>query len=65
MNTEKMPLEKKIEPSCLLICSSCGSNNKQEDKKHCFWEEDLERGTQLICFDCYMENETIIRDFGF
>jgi len=67
MNTENKSLENESQPSCLgvVMCSSCGSNIKTEDKKHCFLDEDIEQGTPLLCFDCYMENETIIRDFGF
>lgn len=67
MNTDKTSLENETTPSCLgaVMCSSCSSIIKPEDKKHCFWDEDIEQGTPLLCFDCYMENETIIRDFGF
>jgi hypothetical protein len=67
MSTEKTSLENESKPSCLgaVMCSSCSEIIKPEDKKHCFWEEDLEQGTPLLCFDCYIENETIIRDFGF
>jgi hypothetical protein len=67
MNTEKTSLENENQPSCLgaVMCSSCSSVINTTDKKHCFWDEDIEQGTPLICFECYMENETIIRAFGF
>jgi hypothetical protein len=67
MSTEKTSLEAESQPSCLgaVMCSSCGSNIKTEDKKHCFWDEDIAQDTPLLCFDCYVEKETIIRDFGF
>ena len=48
-----------------VMCSSCNTIIKNEDKKHCFWDEDVEQGVPLMCFDCYVENESIIRDFGF
>lgn len=67
MNTDKTQSEAQNQPSCLgaVMCSSCSSIIKPEDKKHCFCDEDVEKGTPLLCFDCYIENETIIRDFGF
>lgn len=67
MNTDKTSIENKNKPSCLgaVMCSSCSSIIKPEDKKQTFWDEDLENGTPLLCFECYIENETIIRDFGF
>ena len=48
-----------------VMCSSCNTLIKQEDKKHVFFDEDLEQGIPIVCFDCYMKNEIITRDFGF
>ena len=57
--------ETKVLSQVAVMCSSCNAIIKNEDKKHCFWEEDIEQGTPLMCFDCYVEKESIIRDFGF
>jgi hypothetical protein len=50
-----------------VVCSSCSSIIKPEDKKHCFWEKDEEQDQSIpkTCFNCFMENQAIEKDFGF
>mgnify|MGYP006446230591 CR=1 FL=1 len=48
-----------------VVCSSCGKDIKPDDDKHCFWYEDIEDGINPECLDCYLERESICRDFGF
>ena len=65
-----MPENKNLNPQLsetAVMCSSCFSIIQPEDKKHCFWEENEEQDQTIpkMCFDCFMENQAIEKDFGF
>ena len=49
----------------VVVCSSCGKEIKPKDKKHCFWDEDVEDGINPECLDCHLHTEAIVRDFCF